>query len=412
MSKDPSVKPTPSFLADVILVFGVELKNTIRDRRTWIAMIIVPLLVVPLLLVAAPSAVEKMTRDVQEKPSNIALIGAQNSPFLADFLTQSASIRIVQVDDYEAALSNNEIEAALVIPEGFDEKLAMEKPAQLALYYDAADQRSSIVRTKLENILAQLENKLLSERLQARGLSREILEVINLQSVNVAPEEKVAGLFLSMVMPMLLLTWGAVGGMYAAIDAMAGEKERGTLQPLLATPPSRSAIILGKYLTVLLSSLVAVTVAVLGMYAAVRIKPAALLGPEAAGAAPSYGLPVTSALLIMLSTLFISGIFAGIELAASAFARSFKEAQTYLTPVTIVVVLPGILTQMVSPQDVASHIYLLPLVNALFLFKELLQGTVNPAHLLMTLGSSLVYTIISVRLAVALLQKETVLFRT
>ena len=161
---------------------------------------------------------------------------------------------------------------------------------------------------------------------------------------NVAPPAKMGGVFLSMIMPMMIAIWAVTGGMYAAIDGTAGEKERGTMEVLLAAPPSRGSIAVGKFIVVTATSLFSAVISVVAMIAAFDIRPEALAFGAPAGSV-AVALPIGRLALIAVASIGVAAIFAAIQLAVALFARGFREAQAYLAPLSIIVVLPGIATQ-------------------------------------------------------------------
>lgn len=400
-------------LSAIRAVFVTELKHTLRDRRTWFAMVVLPLVLVPVLLIATPSGVEGQLKKIQEEPPAVAVLGDESAAPLRQALGVSGKVRLVEATDADeatAALQEGKLDAVIEVSPNFSSALQAELPGQLTLRYDASRQRSSMVRSLVEALVAEFSRRIVAERLMERDVDPSILYPVETAVVNVAPEEKVAGSFLALIMPMMLAVWAVMGGMYAAIDGVAGEKERGTLEPLLATPPSRLSLVLGKYLTVTLTSVVSAGLAVLGMYLAFVMKPSALMGPDA-GETLRFAVPAASALWMVVVALALAAIFSAVQLMISAFARSFREAQSYLSPLSILVVLPAIFTQFVDPSQVSQAIYWVPLINAIFVFKELLVGVIQPNHLAVTLLASALYAWVALRTTVRIFHRESVLFR-
>ncbi|MHB1419860.1 MAG: ABC transporter permease subunit [Bacillota bacterium] len=394
----------------ILVVFFKELSDTLRDRRTWTAMVIVPLLLMPLLIIIGPTMIEKQVKQAATKPSKIGLVNEGSENSLVKFLMDSEQLNVIFPDRPEEALMKGEILAVVYIGEGIDSSMAQGGSGQVRITFDASSQKSTMALSKVQELINGFSQDIVAQRLEKLGVNTELLHPLIVQAENAAPKEKVGGSFLGLIIPMLLAVWAALGGMYAAIDAAAGEKERGTLEPLLAAPVSRLSLVTGKYLTVVLTSVVAAAISLLGIYLALKIKPGALMGKEASDAV-SFALPLNTALLMALISLTLAAIFSALELAVSIFARSFKEAQTYLSPLSFIVVLPGIFTQFVSPADVPAYFFSIPMLNAIMVFKELLLGTVNWGHITTTLIWSAFYVILTLRLAVYMFNRETVLFR-
>ena len=409
-------------LRHVRIVFIKELIDTTRDRRTWMAMVVIPLLVMPLIMLVGPSSVEKQLKKYQEQQAPVAVYvspagtaaadtAAKAAPSLVAALRATGSFDLREVADPAADILSGKVKAVVIVTHSFEADLAAGKPTPVTLNYDAADQNSSIVSERLRNVIQSAGASVAATRLSKLGVNPEVVTPFILAPNNVAPKEKVGSSFMSMILPMLFGVWAALGGMYAAIDAAAGEKERGTLEPLLASPPSRLSLVVGKYLVVVATSVFAAAVSLLGFYVAFRLKPDAMsLGAEAGEAA--FSLPWNVVLLMLLVAVSLAGIFSALQLAVSVFARSFREAQTYLSPLSFVVVVPGIMTQFMPPSEVANYLFYVPVLNALFVLKELVMGIVNWAHLAATVVTGLVFTAAALRLATALFSKESVLFRT
>ncbi|HSW11011.1 MAG TPA: ABC transporter permease [Bacillota bacterium] len=395
------------------VVFRKELIDTTRDRRTWLAMIIIPLLLVPLLLLAMPTIMVQHMERVEETPVAVAVVGAEHYPDLVAFLDGLDGVNAVQLEDPVAGLAERAVHAILYLPEGMAAAVAGEVPAQLRLAFDASDEFSTAARDRLAAALGEFASRVVAGRLAARGLDPAILNPLPWSVENLAPPQRMVGFALGMIMPMLLAIWASTGGMYAAIDGAAGEKERGTLEPLLSTPASRTAIVIGKYLAVVLTSVLASAVSLLGMVLTFLVRPAALLGP---GADLQVGLaeilPAPAAGVILLVVLGLAGMFSALQLAISLYARSFREAQTYLSPLSFVVIFPAIFTQFLPVEHVPEWFFFVPVLGSLAVLKEALVGIIDLEHIAMTLAVSAVGIRFALAFAVACFRKERVLFRT
>jgi sodium transport system permease protein len=388
-------------------VFSKEMSDTIRDRRTWWAMIILPVVLVPLMTLIAPRAAIRQIENVQKSRSDIVVVGADKAPTLIEFLKGTGDFTLVDADP-ATALENRKALAIIYVPTDFETNLKSETPAQVRVAFDASDQKSSLVQGKVDKALGTFSQGLVAARLQAKGINPAILSPLAISMENVAPKERMGATLLGMILPMLLAMWAATGGMYAAIDLAAGEKERGTLEALLTVPVSRISIAVGKYLVVVVSSLIAAAISVLGFAVAFKLSPVSLEPGQTA----SFGLTLAQIGWLFLIALTLSAFFAAIELTISAFARGFREAQTYLTPITFIILIPWMLTQFSAPADIPAYFFYIPVMNAVMAFKELVMGIVNPAHLRDTFLFSLIYAAAAVRIAGQFFRRESVLFRS
>lgn len=395
------------------VVLRKELLDTTRDRRTWVSMVIIPLLLVPLLLLTMPVAMERQLERVHEAPVQVAVVGDEHYPALVAFLDGLDGINIVKPEDPEERLAVGEVHAILFLPQGMATIVAREAPARIRLAFDATNEMSSAARDRLSAALSEFSSQVIASRLRARGVDPAIIHPFPVSMENLAAPRRMAGLALSMIMPMMLAMWAAQGGMFVAIDCAAGEKERGTLEPLFTAPPSRSSVVAGKYLAVVVTSVLASGVSLAGMVLAFLVRPAALIGPGT-GVAVRLGeiLPARAVGVIFLVALGLAGVFSALQLAISLYARSFREAQTYLSPISFVVIIPVLLTQFLPIEHVPDWFFYVPVLNSLTVFRQVLLGIINPQHILITLVVSLVGIRLALAFAVSSFSKEQVLFRT
>jgi sodium transport system permease protein len=394
------------------IVWRKELLDTIRDRRTLIMMIVVPLALMPLLVLGPNllrlSEEEKKQQQVQE----IVVVNGQDAPELVALIRGSGLLRIVEIEDPEGALREGEIDAVLVLPQSFSQLLDSDgdgDPPEIALLFDAARSDSRAAREKLSQLLEAYRERLVTERLRERGLPPEILIPFATQERSVASEERLSGFFLSLLLPLFLVLWAAVGGSQTAIDVSAGEKERGTLESLLVTPPKRSSLVIGKFLAVTAVTLGATTLSRVGF--ALSLTLGGLIFPES----PFFSVfgfavrPGTLALLFAVMAL-LSAMMSAVTFALYTWTRNFKEAQTYASYLSFVVIIPGFMVMFADP-PASSTALLIPVYNAAMVLKELLLGEIRWDHLLVTLLSSLVYLALSLGLAVRIFRNERALFR-
>ncbi|MEW6524722.1 MAG: ABC transporter permease [Bacillota bacterium] len=398
-------------LRHIRTVFAKDFMDSTREKRTWLAMLIIPLILVPILLVATPSTMERQVKRIEEAPPRLVVTGGEHGRALVDFIGSSGQFVLVESKDPLGALRERQVNLVLQIDKNFDDKVAAGQISGVRLQFDASDQRSTTALNRLQGILNQYMHWIVAQRVQAAGLDPAMLRAFDLFTENVVSQEKVGGSFLAMIMPMMLAIWAAMGGMYAALDGSAGEKERRTLEPLLAMPVSRISLVAGKYLTVVLTSLISATAALVGMYAAFKIKPEAVMG-TGAGDTLRFSIPVAHGLLMLAVAFALSGFFAAVQLAVAIYARTYREGQTLLTPVSFLIVIPSMFTQMIFPADAPAYFFHIPLLNSIFIFKEILVGVVNWQHILTTMAWSAVYIVLALRLAAFMFNREENLFRT
>ena len=256
-------------------------------------------------------------------------------------------------------------------------------------------------------IAAQLTaygRRLADQRLAERGLDTTLIQPVQITLENASPQgtPSLAGIFF----PLIVLIWITVGAMYPAADVTAGEKDRRTIGDLLLTPATRWEITLGKFTAVFVMSLITLCVATASALGAVEIGDIAALRLDAGGAT------LAALVWILPTALLTTAIVCALEMIASVFAKSFKEAQTYLTPIFMAVLIPGGLLAIAPDLARTEWLYWLPFMNNTLLIRELLLNVVNPAHIASTLFTSLAGTLALLVVIERLFNREDVLFRT
>lgn len=392
------------------IVWHKELLDTIRDRRAIILMIVVPLLLMPL-MVWGPNALRTSAEQQKEQQTQkISVVNGGEAPDLVQLVHQSGGLTVTPAEDSVKALQEKEIAAVLVLPPGFSRSITSEVASvEVTIQYDVSNSDSRAAQEKLSELLQAYRDQVVRGRLQQRGLSAQLVEPFRVREANVAPPERVGGFFLSFILPLFLVLWAAVGGSQTAIDTSAGEKERGTLESLLVTPPKRSSLVVGKFLTVTTVTLVAATLSLLGFVFSL------LLGQQIFPGNPlferlEFSLRLDTLALIFGVVALLAAMMSALTFTLYSWTRNFKEAQTYSSYISFVVMIPALLVLFTDPPT-ALPSFLIPVYNSTMALKELLLGDVNWAHLAATLLSSAVYAAISLMLAVRVFQNERVLFR-
>ncbi len=399
----------------VALVWQKELLDTIRDRRTLTLMIVVPLVLTPV-LVLGPNVLRQSQEEKQlQQLQTVAVVNGQEAPELLALLRESGLLRIRSVPDSDAKrareeLEEGEIDAVVEVPEGFAERIAREaEPPEVVIRFDVSRSQSRTAREKLAQLLRAYRERVVAERLKQRGLSPQLLQPFTTRSEVVQAEERVSGFLLSMLLPLFLVLWAAVGGSQTAIDVTAGEKERGTLESLLVAPPKRSRLVVGKFLTITTVTLGATTLSLLGF--ALSLTLGRGLFPESS-IFSQFGFAIRPQVLLLLFgvTALLAALMSALTFTLYLWTRNFKEAQTYASYLSFAVMFPAFLVSFTDPPTTLPAM-LLPVYNVAVVIKELLLGDIRWDHIGATLLSSGAYLALSLALAVKVFQDERVLFR-
>ncbi|MBD3234508.1 MAG: ABC transporter permease subunit, partial [candidate division Zixibacteria bacterium] len=239
-----------------LIVYQKEMLDMLRDRRTIISMVIVPLLLFPIMTIGISSVISSQIEKTQAEIHTVAIHGGEFYPEMEDYLRNSKVLRIVNIGDYQSAVKAKRINAAVEIGKGAQHTVESGGSASVRVYYDAAEIKSEFARDKIYRLLNEFEDSIVARRLDDVGAGLELLDPLATESTNLATQEKMSGMMLATFLPYMIIILSMVGAMYPAIDLTAGEKERGTMETILASPASRLEISIGKFLTVFTTSFV------------------------------------------------------------------------------------------------------------------------------------------------------------
>lgn len=401
-------------LRNIGIVYRKELVDSLRDRRTVISMIVVPLLLMPLLTIGLGALSAKLIGQAMLEVPQVMVLGGEDSPKVRADLAALRDVSLVPAEpDYAEEISSKQIRAAVEIPEGFDAKLASGEPMVVKIYMYEGDLKSAFGADRLQKFFRDLRDRAIRERLEAHQLPGSLIRPFDIQQQNVAPAEKVGGAILGGLVPYFVILLCLTGAMYPAMDLTAGEKERGTMETLLCSPVSRIHLVVGKFLMVLTASLATAVLSISSMAFSFGMGKKLLLGMAhgAADAALQITITVKSVLLVFVMVLPLAVLFSAALLAISLLAKSFKEAQSYISPLMIVVVLPAV-AALLPGVELNAALSLVPVLNTSLVSKEIVTGTYHWKYLALIFASSCIYAAAALALAVRLFQREDVLFRT
>ena len=409
--------------AHIFTVYAKELRDLLRDRRTLLSMIVIPTLVMPVLFFAIGYIGFKVVKQARAEQPAVMLLGAEHDPALAAELAAYDEIRLVEpTTDWRARIANKRLRAVVEIPADFAATLARDKSAALKLYHYEGELKSGLALRRLRTFLTDRRTTLVEERLAARDLPATLLRPYDILSENVAPPETVGGNAIGGLLPYLFIILCFTGAMYPAIDLTAGEKERGTMETILCSPIGRLDLVFGKFLMVLTASLATVVFTLLSMGLTLLVAGnflGAAFGADAAAAASSSG--GSSGVIALLNPLGLVGMVAMIipfavlisaaQLAICLFAKSYKEAQSYVSPLIIVIIMPAVVG-MLPGVELDLGLALLPVLNLSLVSKEMVSGVFNWHYIGLIFGSSCIYAAAALWWCVRMFNREDVIFRT
>lgn len=397
-------------------VYFKELTELVRDKKTMFFVILLPIIVFPVLFGIMGLVVANVAKQAEAEEHRYVIINADKAPELAEALFYHKNFKKVESDLTEPealkqAIRDDKFDLAIVIADDFSADAANLSQSQWTVIYNMSSQLDMIDKY-FNQLLRDYSKKLQLAKLESLGVGAEkvdaLLQPVKLDKVNTAESrenlgEKIGGLIAYILIPLCL-----AGCSYPAIDIGAGEKERGTLETLLICPISRTAIVLGKFLTVLTTGLASalITVSSFGGWGYII---GSLMGVDIVAKTMST-LGVTDLLLILMMLIPLSAIFASLLLSLSIYARSFKEAQNYIGPLSMIVFMPLIVALMPGV-ELTWTMAMLPVANVALAIKELIKGTMDVGMLLAIFGSTVVIATALLAFCVSWFQKEKVLFR-
>ncbi|HLJ22927.1 MAG TPA: ABC transporter permease [Candidatus Acidoferrales bacterium] len=396
------------------VVYRKELIDSLRDRRTVVSMIVVPLLVMPLLTIGMGFLSLTLVGLAMKESPKVMILGGQDSPQVVADLKRLPDLQVVpEQPDYAEEISNKQIRAAVEIPPGFEARLASGEPSTVTIYMYQGELKSGFGADHLQRFFRELRDRTIREHLEARQLPQSLARPFEINERNVAAPEKVGGALLGGMVPYFVILLCLTGAMYPAMDLTAGEKERGTIETILCSPVSRTDLVLGKFLMVLTASIATAVLAILAMAGSFAVGKKMLAGVMSG--AVNSALQITITGKAMVSIFFVvlpmAVFFSAALLALSVFAKSFKEAQSYISPLMILVVMPAI-AALLPGVELNSALALVPVLNTSLVSKEIITGTYHWDFIALIFLSSSVYAVLALAIAVKLFQSEDVLFRT
>lgn len=400
----------------IATVYLKELRDTVRDKRTLITTLVVPTVVIPLLFFGAGFVMKKVISKAAQEQSSIMIVGGEDSPLLLEALKAHEEFRIVPTtEDYKQAVSDKRIRAVVDIPADFDATLAAgETVPTVKIYHYQGELKSKMGRDELRNFLTGYREEQVQAALTARNLPASVVEPFKVESENVAPPEKVGGNAVGGFVPYMIVILCFSGAMYPAMDLTAGEKERGTMETLLCAPVNRINIVLGKFFMVLTASATTVALTVVMMGASAFVAPMVFGGGGGGAAGAGGGMQMlidpVGLLGVFAMVVPVAVLFAAVELTIALFAKSFKEAQSLVSPLMIVIIIPTAMG-MLPGIELSAKTALIPILNLSLVCKEMLSGTWSWGYIALIFGSSAVYASIALWLCVKMFNREDVIFR-
>ena len=394
-----------------LIILIKELTDMIRDRRTIFMMVVMPLVVIPLLATTAIKLTQSQIEKAKDKELRVAVIGETAAPELFKRLSKEENFFLVTMtnaDSARAMTAEQTLDGVVIIPQDFSEFVEGDKQATIRLIFKSSESLNA-ARRRIEAIIDQYDREIVNERIGRLQLDETLFDAIAIEREDVASTEEKFAENAGGFLPYIFIIFGFMGSIYPALDLGAGEKERGTLETILSSPASRFDIVMGKFLVVLLFSIATAFLAMLGVLIMVyQFLPTIetnitqtvmdMLGPR-------------RIFIIMSMVLPVSAFFAAMALAISIFAKSFKEAQSMMAPLNIIIILPAMIG-MLPGFKLSAVTAAIPILNLSLATKAILGGSADPILIAEVYLSLFFLAGVSIYGCVKWFNREETLFRS
>ena len=390
----------------ITTIFKKELKDTLRDKRTLMMMLVIPILIFPIILTLFVNISESFTKKAAEKEVKIGFVGSKDNYVLTQLRNMPEELGkkdIIQYSDtlqIKEDIKSDSIQIGMFVSPSFDSDLATKKPASITVFYNATDVG---MKNRAEAYMQTIESIATQERYLELNLKSSELTPIKTEYENVASDKEMIGKLAGGILPYIFIAFGFLGCMYPAIDLFTGEKERGTIETLLTTPVARWQILFGKMGVVVLSGLMASFAALLGLFLSIEVLNI-VQNQELLDVI--HGILNVQFILMLFGLLLpLTIFFAGVMIPVAVYAKSFKEAQSIITPLNIVMVLPAMIG-FFPGIDLNIITACIPVVNVVLATKELIAGTLEISLLALSFFVMLTLAVIAVFVSYKRFDKE------
>jgi sodium transport system permease protein len=368
----------------VLTVFSKEVVDNFRDRRTLVTALLMGPLLGPMLFAFVISlSIERSLSDA-DSTMQLPVIGAEHAPNLTRFL-QSRSIEVVAGPmDRDAALDavkKGELDVVVLIPAEFGEQLREGSPARIELISDQANTEADRDARRARYAIRAYNQQLAVLRLVGRGISPTVVQAVTIDEVDVSTPSGRAAILLGMMSYFFIFAL-LMGGMYLAIDSTAGERERGSLEPLLSLPVTRDQLMLGKIAAACLFMAMSLMLSLWSFFFALKFMPL-----EQLGMTPNFGPAVVIGAFFILAPFILVG--ASVMTLVASFTKSYKEAQTWLSVVLIAPTMPILIVSILNVRSQLEFMFIPSLSQHLILLDMIKNEPLNLLHVAISITSTL-----------------------
>ncbi|GAA69647.1 MULTISPECIES: ABC transporter permease [unclassified Pseudoalteromonas] len=365
-------------------VYKKELKELLRDKKTLMFVVLLPVLIFPIIFAIVAFIGTQAALDADQKVNTYVIINGEYAQEFTDKVFYHKSFELYNgsktfntIEDLKAGVTAGDIDMGIYLPSNAVKTLDNGEQSKWQVVFNDAKSINYLF-DRVKELAQEYSDVLQADKLKSFGIERSahkaILDPIEVVKVDTADKRENLGEKIGAYLPYLLIPLVLMGATYPAIDLGAGEKERGTLETLLLTPITRTELVLGKFITLLTTSIASTTITIVSMGCWVAV---ALAFADLDFIKTAFGtLAVSDLLMIFLLLLPLAAIFSSLALAISIYARTFKEAQNYMQPLSMVVFFPIIISIMPNMELTAKTAFI-PVTNVALAIKDIIKGTVD-----------------------------------
>ena len=383
-------------------VLRKEVTENFRDRRSIFNSLLLGPILFPLMFIALVWFTTSAEEERAEMTLEVPVVGAENAPSLIRFLQQQGMVVKPPPADPEAIVRSQDELVVIRIPSGYAEKWRAGEPAPVEVIADTSRQESSVSVRRVKTLLATYSQQIGVLRLQLRGVAPQATAAIMIRDVDLSTAKSRA--ILAMIfLPYVLMITAFTGGMHLAMDTTAGEKERKSLEPLLINPVPRWQIMSGKLLTTLLFAMASLALTLLSFKLILPMMPIGAFGVD-------LSISGHAMLLILVVIAPVAILAASLLTMLAAFAKSYREAQSYMGLVVMIPLIPSIIF-MANPIKPETWMMAVPLFSQNLLIGEIVRGeAVDLLWYVLSVGSTLVIGLVLAAIAATLYNKPRLIF--
>ena len=390
----------------IIIIAKKEFLDIFRDKRTLIRMILIPLLVFPLIINVVTNVQASQNKKQAEKKLSVGYYLNGQSTEMVDRMANNEGYEFVAYSDTATLrkdVNDKKINIGLDYSSTFFEDYQIGKQANYTVYYRAAEFEDY---DRFQDMLKKEDSVLIDKRMKSLNLSYNYIVPTVANEINLSPLKEIIGKYAGGILPYIFMAFCFMGCMLPAIDLFAGEKERGTIETLLTSPVNRAQILIGKLLVVTSFGLLSATVALVGLFASFYLQDTDSEFMQAVSDILTPQLIGTLYVLLIPLAIF----FAGVMIPISVYSRSFKEAQSILTPLNIVMVLPA-MAGFFPGVELDYTTAFIPIVNVVLASKAIIAGTADIVLISITFTTLIVLAAVAVFISWKQFGKESMILR-